>query len=111
MQESKQVFTKIISLVKMVENLLCYQGPLIDSMVSDSGKYYLLSDVLPEDKELRQFLQKRKLVGISGFILKIELFCYMCLSMGIMDINSYILVSTGVSPTQTSWFWYCLFFV
>ena len=32
-------------------------------LLSDSGTYYLLSDVLPEDKELRQFLQKRKLVG------------------------------------------------
>lgn len=27
----------------------------------DSGQYYLLSDVLPEDKQLREFLQKRKL--------------------------------------------------
>lgn len=39
-----------------------------DGEYSPDETYYLLSDVLPEDKELREGLQEKRLVKNTGYI-------------------------------------------
>ena len=36
----------------------------MNNLVKGEPGYYLLSDLHPEDKQLREFLQKRKLVSV-----------------------------------------------